>query len=135
MLIWACAWSKYKAGTKCTLISGNILAHKCLSGHVLSHSLASDSVTPRTVACQMATQVQSLVWEDSTPRRGRVPQLLKLVCLEPVLCGKRSHVDEKPGHRHEEQPPFPVTTESPLAARKPQHHQKLIILKTEGKKT
>ena len=80
-----------------------------------------------------ATQVQSLAWEDSTHHRGHVPQLLKLVCLEPVLC-KRSRLNKKPEHHSEEQPPFPVTTESPLAAVKTQRNQKLIILKREGKK-
>ena len=31
-----------------------------------------------------------------------VPQLLKPVCLEPVLYNKRSHLNEKPEHRKEE---------------------------------
>ena len=30
------------------------------------------------------------------------PQLLKPVRLEPVLCNKRSHHNEKPAHRNEE---------------------------------
>ncbi|KAJ8790096.1 hypothetical protein J1605_021534 [Eschrichtius robustus] len=29
-------------------------------------------------------------------------RLLKPVCLEPVLCNKRSHCNEKPVHRNEE---------------------------------
>ena len=29
---------------------------------------------------------------------ARVPQLLKPTCLEPVLCNKRSHRNEKPAH-------------------------------------
>ena len=33
---------------------------------------------------------------------AHVPQLLKPVCLEPVLCNKRSHCNEKPVHRKEE---------------------------------
>ena len=30
------------------------------------------------------------------------PQLLKPVCLEPVLCNKRSHHNEKPAHSNED---------------------------------
>ena len=30
-------------------------------------------------------------------------QLLKPMCLEPVLCNKRSHLNEKPKHQSEEQ--------------------------------
>ena len=30
------------------------------------------------------------------------PQLLKSIPLEPVLCNKRSHRNEKPAHRDEE---------------------------------
>ena len=36
-----------------------------------------------------------------------VPQLLKPVHLEPVLRSKRSHRNEKPAHRNEEQPRSP----------------------------
>ena len=70
------------------------------------------------------TQVQALVREDPTCLRAtkpvrhnywacalepashnywaRVPQLLKPVRLEPVLCNKRSHHNEKPSHGNEE---------------------------------
>ena len=54
------------------------------------------------------TQVQSLVQEDPTCRRAtkpvrhnyrsHVPQVLKPACLEPVLCNKGSHHNEKPMH-------------------------------------
>ena len=33
---------------------------------------------------------------------ARVPQLLKPASLEPVLCNKRSHCNEKPTHHNEE---------------------------------
>ena len=33
---------------------------------------------------------------------AHVPQLLKPARLEPVLCNKRSHRNEKPAHRNEE---------------------------------
>ena len=70
------------------------------------------------------TRVQALVREDPTCCREtkpmhhnywacaleptshnywtRVPQLLKPVLLEPMLCNKRSHRSEKPSHRNEE---------------------------------
>ena len=70
------------------------------------------------------TQVRALVQEDPTCRGAtkpvhhnywacdlepvghnywaHVPQLLKPVCLEPVLHNKRSHHNKKPAHRNEE---------------------------------
>ena len=33
---------------------------------------------------------------------ARAPQLLKPAHLEPVLCNKRGHRNEKPAHRNEE---------------------------------
>ena len=56
--------------------------------------------------------------------RAREPQLLKPTCLEPVLCNKRSHRNEKPVHRNEEWPPLAATRESPRAATKTQSSQK-----------
>ena len=52
-------------------------------------------------------------------------QLLKPMCLEPVLRNKRSHRNEKPVHRNEEQPPLAATRESPRAATKTQCSQKI----------
>ena len=37
---------------------------------------------------------------------AHMPQLLKPACLELVLRNKRSHRNEKPVHRNEEQPPL-----------------------------
>ena len=70
------------------------------------------------------TRVRALVREDPTCRRATKPahhnywacalgpvchnywahmlQLLKSVCLEPVLHNKRSHRSEKPGHRNKD---------------------------------
>ena len=58
------------------------------------------------------TRVWSLVREDPTCHGATKPvrhnywacvtQLLKPACLEPVLCNKRSHRNEKPMHRNEE---------------------------------
>ena len=70
------------------------------------------------------TWVRALVWEDPTCHRATkplrhnywactlepashnywacVPQLLKPTRLEPVLCNKRSHRNEKPAHCNEE---------------------------------
>ena len=92
------------------------------------------------------TWVRALVWEDPTCRgatkpvhhnywvcaldleshnyRARVPQLLKPTRLEPVLCNKRSHCNEKPVHCNKEQPPLAATRESPRAATKTHHSQK-----------
>ena len=56
---------------------------------------------------------------------AHVPQLLKPAHLEPVLCNKRSHCNEKPMHRNEEQPPLTSIRESPGAAMKTQHSQKI----------
>ena len=49
------------------------------------------------------TQVQFLVWEDSTWRgapKACAPQLLRLLGLELVLHNKRSHHSEKPMHHN-----------------------------------
>ena len=34
--------------------------------------------------------------------QAHVPQLLKSACLEPMLCNKRSHRNEKPAYHNEE---------------------------------
>ena len=70
------------------------------------------------------TRVQALVWEDLTCHRAtkpmrhnywacalepvnhdywaHMPQLLKPMCLEPVLRNRRSHHNEKLPHHNEE---------------------------------
>ena len=53
-----------------------------------------------------------------------MPQLLKPTCLEPVLCSKRSHCNEKPEHRNEEWPPHTTTRESLHTATNTQQSQK-----------
>jgi len=53
-----------------------------------------------------------------------VPQLLKPVHLEPVLCTKRSHHNEKSVHCSEEQPLLTTARESPHAARRPSKERK-----------
>ena len=77
---------------------------------------------------------RSLVQEDptcheaATPVRhnywAHVPQLLKPAGLEPTLWNKRSHHNEKPVHRNEEQPPFAATRESSHTAVKTHCSQK-----------
>ena len=67
------------------------------------------------------TWVQALVQEDPICRGATKPashncwacvlQLLKPARLEPVLCNKRSHCNEKPAHRNEEWPPLTTTRE------------------------
>ena len=44
---------------------------------------------------RQGTQVQSLLWEEST---GRMASKLSACALEPVLCNKRSHCNEDPVH-------------------------------------
>ena len=100
----------------------------------------------RVLLPMQGTQVQALVREDPTCHRAtkpvchnywacvleptshnywaHVPQLLKSTCLEPVLCNKRSHRNEKPAHHNQEQSPLTATRESPRAATKTQHSQK-----------
>ena len=53
-----------------------------------------------------------------------VLQLLKPVCLEPVLHNKRSHLNEKPMHHNEEYPSLTIIRESQSAAIKIQYSQK-----------
>ena len=57
---------------------------------------------------------------------ARVPQLLEPVRLEPVLCNKRSHCNEKPAHHNEELPPLAATAEGPRAVTKSQCSQKFF---------
>ena len=77
--------------------------------------------------------VRALVWEDPICHGAtkpvchnywaRVSQLLKPVCLEPVLHNKRSHHNKKPVHRNKENPPLATTRESPRTATKTQCSQ------------
>ena len=80
------------------------------------------------------TWVQALLQENTTCRGvakpvrhnywAHVPQLLKPACLEPVLCNKRSHCNEKAVYHNEEYPLLAATRESPRAAMKTQCSQK-----------
>ena len=85
------------------------------------------------------TRVRALVREDPTCRGAskpvrhnywacalepvshnywaRMPQLLKSMRLEPMLHNKRSHHNEKPAHRNEEQPPLAITREEPKCSK------------------
>ena len=81
------------------------------------------------------TRVRALAWEDSTCRGATKPmrhnywacapepvshnywahvlKLPKPTGLEPVLCDKRGHCNEKPVHRNEEWPLLAATREKP----------------------
>ena len=51
------------------------------------------------------TKVSSLVQKDPTchgATKACMPQLLKPVCLEPMICNKGNHRNEKPMHHNEE---------------------------------
>ena len=56
--------------------------------------------------------------------RAHVPQLLKPTHLEPMLCNKRSHHNEKPAHCNKELPLLSATRESLCTATKTQCSQK-----------
>ena len=51
--------------------------------------------------------------------------------LEPVLCSKRSHCNEKPMYHNEEEPLLTATRESLQAATKTQYSQKQIQFKNK----
>ena len=75
------------------------------------------------------TRVQDLVQEDSTKPVSpnywaHVLWLLKPAELEPVLCNKRSHRDEKLEHHKEEKLWLPATRENLHTATKTQHSQR-----------
>ena len=87
------------------------------------------------------TWVQSLVQEDST--RHGATKLMRynywahaletasrsswIPCtLEPLLHSKRSHHNEKPMHRNQEEPALATTRERLRAAMKTQHSQKMF---------
>ena len=54
---------------------------------------------------------------------ARMPQLLKPMCLEPMLHNRRSHCKEKATHSNKGWPPLAATREGPRAATKTQHSQ------------
>ena len=88
----------------------------------------------RTCLPVQRTRVQSLAQKDSTCLGATKPtshkyrvcllQLLRAVCLEPVLRNKSSHRREKPAHRIKGWPPLAATTESPSTAAKTQCSEK-----------
>ena len=100
----------------------------------------------RICLSMQGTRVRALVQEDPTCRGATkpvhhnywacalelmshnywasMPQLLKLTCLEPMFCNKRSHHNEKPAHRNQEELPLATTRESPHAEMKTQRSQK-----------
>ena len=92
----------------------------------------------RTHLPMQGTWVQALVWEDPTccgatkPMRhsywacaleptshscwAHALHLLKSTRLEPVLCNKRSHHNEKPMQCNKEWPPHAATRERPVCS-------------------
>ena len=80
------------------------------SNHRIGTSLVAQWLRIRLP--MQGTRVRSLVREDPTCCGATKPvchnywacvlQLLKPVCLEPVLRNKRSHRNEKPAHRNKE---------------------------------
>ena len=95
------------------------------------------------------TWVRALVPEDPTCHRATKPvshnyqacalepmspNYWSLRALEPVLCNKRSHHNEKPVHCSEEKPRLAATSKSPRAATKTQCSQKIKINKSKKRK-
>ena len=80
------------------------------------------------------TRVQALVWEDPACHGmagpmchnywARVPQVLRAACLEPVLCNKRGHDNERSAHCSREWPLLATTGGSPRTATRTQRSQK-----------
>ena len=63
------------------------------------------------------------------PWSGKIPMCcggMKPVCLEIVPCNKRSHYNEKPKHRNEEEPLLAATRESSYPTMKTQCSQNQI---------
>ena len=114
----------------------NVFSHSVLVFSFLKVSFTASLVAQwlRIHLPMQGIQVRALVREDPTCRGATKPvrhnywahmlQLLKPVCLEPVLCNKRNHRNEKPTHRNEEWPPLTATRESPRVATKTQCSQK-----------
>ena len=80
----------------------------------------------RILLLMQATQVRSLVQEDSSCHGTPKPLHHKYwACtLEPMLCNKRSHHNEKPAQVNEEYPLITATRESPCTATKTHPSQK-----------
>ena len=56
---------------------------------------------PQLLSLRPRAREPQLLIPRATTTEARVPQLLKPVCLEPVLRNKRSHRSEKPAHCNE----------------------------------
>ena len=67
------------------------------------------------------TEVQSLVWEDTTCCRAAEPisQNHGLSALEPVVCNKRTHCNEKPAHHNQSRPLLSTAREKPAQQQGP----------------
>ena len=88
-------------------------------------SLVREDPTCRGATKAMRRNYRACALEPVSHKYGaHVPQLLKPTHLEPMLCNKRSHRNEKPVHRKEEKLPLAATRESPCAATKTQCSQK-----------
>ena len=89
---------------------------------------------------RVGKQVRFLILEDPTGLGATKPvhpsywackpQLLKPMCLELVLCNKRSHCSEKPAHGNEEEPLIATTRENAHAVTKTQCSQILLNKQT-----
>ena len=110
-----CHWSH----AECTEIFqpqiGTTCVKCCLPGKLIKTQWPGTSLVVQWLRIHLpiqGTRVRSLVQEDPTCHRAskpvrhnywaRVLQLLKPMHLEPILCNKTSHCNEKPTHLNEE---------------------------------
>ena len=88
------------------VISGTSLVAQWLRIHQLMQGTRVRAVVREDLTCRGATKpVHHNYWAcalEPTSHNywAHVPQLLKPERLQPVLCNKRSHRNEKPAHRN-----------------------------------
>ena len=122
--LWIVTWNILINFTK-QLKQSTLLRLKCFSDLSLEECWASLVRQWLRICLPMqGTRVRALVQEDPTCRGAtkpvhhnywacalepvshnywvRVPQLLKPMRLQPMLCNKRSHRNEKPAHHNQE---------------------------------
>ena len=103
--------------------SGQESACQCRGHEFKPWSRKIPHVTEQLSPCATTTE-PALQSPQATTTEACMPQLLKPTCLEPVLCNKRSHRNQKSAHCDEEQPPLATTRKSPREAMKTQCSQK-----------
>ena len=115
--------SSYKINKWASLVAQWLRIHLPMQGTPV-RALVREDPTCRGATKPMCHNYWACTLEPTSHNSWtRMPQLLKLTCLEPMLHDKRSHRNEKPAYLNEEEPPLATTRESPHAATKTQHSQ------------